>query len=134
MWRLQSYHQPISEEQSICYPQCTGSLCNSSRRKFTRLGLKQAYLQMEVEPESQPYLTINTRKGLFTFKRTPFWYSNYSKHMASNLTELKSFLGLLNYYNHFLPNLSDTLQPLHQLLQAGKKWVWTQPETGLHSC
>ena len=41
-------------------------------RKFTRLDLKQAYLQMEVEPESQPYLTINTRKGLFTFNRMPF--------------------------------------------------------------
>ena len=41
-------------------------------RKFTRLDLKQANLQMEVEPESQPYLTINTRKGLFTFNRMPF--------------------------------------------------------------
>ena len=41
-------------------------------RKFTRLDLKQGFLQMEVEPESQPYLTINTRKGLFTFNRMSF--------------------------------------------------------------
>ena len=53
----------------------------------------------------------------------------------SNLTELKSFLGLLNYYNHFLPNLSDTLQPLYELQQAGIEEVGldTKPETGLQS-
>ena len=32
-------------------------------RRFTRLDLKQAYQQMEVDTGSQPYLTINTRKG-----------------------------------------------------------------------
>ena len=41
-------------------------------RRFTRLDLKQAYQQMEVDTESQQYLTINTRKGLFTYTRMPF--------------------------------------------------------------
>ena len=41
-------------------------------RRFTRLDLKQAYQQMEVDTGSQQYLTINTRKGLFTYTRTPF--------------------------------------------------------------
>ena len=27
-----------------------------------------------------------------------------------NVTELQAFLGLLNYYSHFLPNLSNTVQ------------------------
>ena len=31
--RLQSYHQNIPEEQSICYPHYKRSLCNSGRRK-----------------------------------------------------------------------------------------------------
>ena len=34
-----------------------------------------------------------------------------------NVTQLRSFLGLVNYYGKFLPNLSSTLAPLHRLLQ-----------------
>ena len=39
-----------------------------------------------------------------------------------NVAELRSYLGLLNYYGHFIPNLSTLLQPLHELLQKGVKW------------
>ena len=32
----------------------------------------------------------------------------------TNVTELKSYLGLLNYYNGFIPGMTDTLHdPLH---------------------
>ena len=36
---------------------------------FTKLDLKQAYLQMEVDDESKQYLTITTSKGLFQYNR-----------------------------------------------------------------
>ena len=186
----------------------------ASGRRFTRLDLKQAYQQMEVDTGSQEYLTINTRKGLFTYTRMPFGIrtapSIFQKTMdmilsgipgvccffddilivgstdaehdarvrqvlqrlkqrgvrlkkdkcefgqsevtylghrvdheglkptedkvkaiseapeSRNLTELKAFLGLLNYYSHFLPNLSNTLQALYELLQKGKQWRWTR--------
>ena len=39
-----------------------------------------------------------------------------------NITELKAYLGLLNYYNKFMPNLSTELVPLYQLLQKAAKW------------
>ena len=35
----------------------------------------------------------------------------------SNVGQLKSYLGLLNYYCKFLPNLSSTMAPLYRLLQ-----------------
>ena len=41
-----------------------------------------------------------------------------------NTTELKSFLGLVNYYWKFIPNLSTILAPLHILLRAGTRWFW----------
>ena len=41
-----------------------------------------------------------------------------------NLTELRAFLGLLNYYGKFLPNLSTMLAPLHKLLKSNTKWFW----------
>ena len=39
---------------------------------FSTLDLARAYKQMEVEAESQPYLTINTHMGLFRYQRLPF--------------------------------------------------------------
>ncbi|XP_054267315.1 uncharacterized protein K02A2.6-like [Macrosteles quadrilineatus] len=41
-----------------------------------------------------------------------------------NVSQLKSYLGLLNYYGKFLPNLSTLLQPLYKLLQNDVKWEW----------
>ena len=43
-----------------------------------------------------------------------------------NVTQLRSFLGLVNYYNRFLPNLASELKPLHKLLEKGQKWIWTE--------
>ena len=41
-----------------------------------------------------------------------------------NLTKLRSFLGLVNYYGKFLPNLATTLSPLYKLLQQTSDWRW----------
>ena len=35
----------------------------------------------------------------------------------TNITELGAFLGLINYYHKFLPNVSSILSPLHILLR-----------------
>ena len=40
----------------------------------------------------------------------------------TNETELKSFLGLVNYYAKFLPNLATVLAPLYQLLCKYVRW------------
>ena len=39
---------------------------------------------------------------------------------------LRSFLGLLNYYGRFLPDLATLLSPLYELLQSGRRWSWEQ--------
>ena len=41
-----------------------------------------------------------------------------------NVTQLKSWLGLRNYYSKFLPNLSTTLAPLYDLLKSQRSWSW----------
>ena len=43
-----------------------------------------------------------------------------------NIHALCSFLRLLNYYAKFLPNVSSTLYPLHNLLKEGQPWLWTK--------
>ena len=42
----------------------------------------------------------------------------------TDLHQLKSFLGLLNFYAKFLPNLSTVLAPLYSLLQKNRPWSW----------
>ena len=43
-----------------------------------------------------------------------------------NLTELRSYLGILNYYGKFLSNLPSRLAPLHALLQKEMPWKWSK--------
>lgn len=43
----------------------------------------------------------------------------------NNVTQLRSFLGLLTYYARFVPNLDNKLKPLHKLLNNTKTWEWT---------
>ena len=43
-----------------------------------------------------------------------------------NLSQLRSYLGLVNYYHKFLPNLASVVHPLNTLLQLGTKWEWSE--------
>ena len=43
---------------------------------FSKIDLKQAFLQMEVEDECHKLLTINTHKGLYQFNRLPFGFAS----------------------------------------------------------
>ena len=42
-----------------------------------------------------------------------------------NVSELRSFLGMVNYYRKFIPNLAGKLHPLYSLLKNGTKWNWS---------
>ena len=41
-----------------------------------------------------------------------------------NVSQLRSFLGMVNYYGKFLHQLSTLLAPLYQLLQQRSRWHW----------
>lgn len=43
----------------------------------------------------------------------------------SNIKELESFIGKINYYNKFIPNFSKTAAPLNELRKLNAKFVWT---------
>ena len=50
-----------------------------------------------------------------------------------NVSELKTFLGILNYYARFIENRSDVLSPLHELLRKDVPWVWGLKEQNAFS-
>ena len=45
-----------------------------------------------------------------------------------NVTELKAFLGMLNYCHRFLDRLPTILEPLHKLLRKGQSWGWDKAQ------
>ena len=53
---------------------------------------------------------------------------------SKNVAELRSSLGLLNYYGNFIPNLSTLLQLLHELPRKGVKWAWTEESEKAFVC
>ena len=53
---------------------------------------------------------------------------------SKNVAELRSSLGLLNYYGNFIPNLSTLLQVLHELPWKGVKWACTEESEKAFVC
>ena len=49
-----------------------------------------------------------------------------------NTTQLRAFLGMVNYHGKFIRNLSSILQPLNQLLQRNQEFTWS-PSVRKHS-
>ncbi len=45
-----------------------------------------------------------------------------------NVSELRAFLGIINYYSKFLPNLSSRLSPLYRLLKKKTCWIWSKEQ------
>jgi Reverse transcriptase (RNA-dependent DNA polymerase) len=40
--------------------------------------------------------------------------------------EVQSFLGFVNFHQHFIENFSHIAHPLHQLTQKDESWKWTE--------
>ena len=49
--------------------------------------------------------------------------------VPQNVTQLRSFLGMVNYYGKFLENVSSKLSPLYRLLHKKSSWKWGSEET-----
>ena len=45
-----------------------------------------------------------------------------------DLKQLQSFLGGINYYSKFIPNMAEIGKPLYCLLEKDTEWKWTKTE------
>ena len=43
-----------------------------------------------------------------------------------DVSQIRSFLGMLNYYSKFIQDFSSKLHPLYQLLSNKTEWFWTK--------
>ena len=190
---------------------------------YSKLDMKNAYLQLPLSEESREIVTINTHKGLFSYNSLPFGVSsapsvfqrtlegilggvpgvslylddvlvcggNQDEHdgrlklvlqklsdaglrlkrekceisvpsvmylghkvseqgvevlqdkvqaiaeapAPSNKQQLQSWIGMVTYYDKFLPNLSTVLEPLHKLLRKNVEFKWSdKQETAFKKC
>lgn len=44
----------------------------------------------------------------------------------TNITEVRAFTGLVNYYHKFLPNIAHILSPIYNLLKSNIKFHWSK--------
>lgn len=45
-----------------------------------------------------------------------------------NLTELRAFCGLVNFYGKFIPNLASIMRPMYELLLSNARFEWQQEQ------
>ena len=94
-------------------------------QKFTKLDLKHAYQQMELDQDSRRYVTINTHKGLYCYIRLPFGVAStpavFQHTMDVILQGLPQVLCCLDdilvmgqMAKDHLSNLEEVLSRLHQ--------------------
>jgi hypothetical protein len=43
-----------------------------------------------------------------------------------SVTQVRSFLGLVGYYQRFIPNFFKITKPITELLKKGTKYVWSE--------
>ncbi len=94
-------------------------------KKLSDAGLKICFEKCSFFKSSVNYLgyTVDsegirpTEKGILAIRMAP---------KPHNLTTLRAFLGLINFYGRFIPNMSSLLRPLHELLQKNQNWIWTK--------
>ena len=93
--------------------------------RFTKLDLSQAYMQLLLDEESAPYLTVNTHRGLYEYTRLPFGVALapalFQKVMDTLLQGIPNVLCYIddilvtgNSEAAHLRNLEEVLKRLHK--------------------
>ena len=92
-----------------------------------RRGLKCKLEKSQIEQEEVTYLGHSvSAKGTRPLKSK---VESLKKNPApTNVNELVSFLGAVNYYRRYLPNLSTLIAPLERLRSKDVEWKWTKIE------
>ncbi|XP_047986190.1 uncharacterized protein K02A2.6-like isoform X1 [Leguminivora glycinivorella] len=104
---LKTINEVFSRLES-CGLKLKKSKCVFLADKVTFLGFKVDKRGVSVDPEKiKPILEMSAPK---------------------NVAELRSFLGMVNFYGKFVRNLSSYLYPLYQLVKKGVHWRWGKEE------
>ncbi|MEO0454888.1 MAG: ribonuclease H family protein, partial [Verrucomicrobiota bacterium] len=83
-----------------------------NREKCTFMSSNVEYLGHRIDAEG----LHPTKRKLEAIMKAP---------VPTDVSQLKAYLGLINYYGRFMRNLSSELAPLHELLQKQVEFHWS---------
>ncbi len=98
-------------------------------KRFSKLDMSQAYLQLQLCPDSMKYCTINTHRGLYQYTRLPFGIASapaiFQKVMDTILQGVKGAMCYIddilvtgwNEREHF-QNLEEVMKRLQHMESA----------------
>ena len=91
----------------------------SGGTSYTKLDLKQAYQQLELDEESRQFVVINTHKGLFRYNRLPYGISSAPGIFQRTMDNLMQGIpGVVVYIDYVLisgPTIDEHLKSLEVL-------------------
>ena len=96
---------------------------NEVLSRLQRYGIRLKLTKCKLLEEKIEYLGhMVTREGLRPTEENMAALNKAAT--PTNVTELRSYLGLLKYYIKFLPDLSTLLAPLNALTHSCAEWYW----------
>ena len=106
---LDVHQYPLPEPEDL-FTKLNGGTC------FAKLDLADAYLQMEVDEDSNNLLTKNTHRGLFQFCRLPFGIKSAPAIFQQTMdTMLSGLPGVFAYINDIIITGTTLEELLHHL-------------------
>lgn len=94
-------------------------------QRLKQNGLRINYAKCQFFKESVTYLGYRIDKhGLHTDEKKI--KAIVAAPAPNNITQLRSFLGLVNFYSKFCKNMGDVLKPLYDLLKSDVTWNWSE--------
>lgn len=88
--------------------------------KYSKVDLKDAYLQMELSDEAKTYLVINTHRGLLRYERLPFGLASapaiFQKSMEELLAGIEGVVIYLDDVTITAPNDKEHVERLAKVL------------------
>jgi len=93
----------------------------SRGKRFSKLDLSQAFLQLELDEQSKQYVVVNTHKGLFQFNRLPYGISSSPGIFQRTMDSLlQGIPGVVSYIDDILitgATDEEHLQTLDRVLE-----------------
>ncbi|KAK0424201.1 hypothetical protein QR680_008545 [Steinernema hermaphroditum] len=90
-------------------------------KQFSKLDLKEAYLQLPLDEQSKKYMTINTHKRLLQYQSIPFGVASapaiFQRVMETMLQGLEGVIVYLDDITITAPNAEEHLQRLEEVLK-----------------
>ncbi|KAF2885752.1 hypothetical protein ILUMI_20421, partial [Ignelater luminosus] len=95
--------------------------------QFTKLDLKSAYNQLELTGTTKRIAYLGhyiDKDGLHKDKGKV--RAIVEARRPKDVSEVKKFVGMINYYGKFVPELSIVLEPLYSLLRSNTVFNWSK--------